>query len=206
MQDRELPGLTHLQFLVLGVLLSGQQSGRVIRQAIERYGIRRSAPAFYQMMARLERDRMVEGWYEQVKVGDQSVTERRYRPTAAGSRMWERAYAFYEGVRMSVAGETVVRCLTTHSKPYFVARCPRPSDATSLIRPASTCTPTVSQRGNAPCGIAGICSGCTPNAGEFPLSLNSDRGQPKGLACSSTTSDLRSAPAAGSPASISSPC
>ena len=103
MQDRELPGLTHLQFLVLGVLLSGRQSGRAIRESIERYGIRRSAPAFYQMMARLERDGMVEGWYEQVKVGDQSVTERRYRTTAAGARRWERAYAFYEGVRVSVA-------------------------------------------------------------------------------------------------------
>ena len=103
MHDRELPGLTHLQFLVLGVLLSGQQSGRAIRESIARYGIRRSAPAFYQMMARLERDGMVEGWYGQVKVGDQSVTERRYRATAAGSRMWERAYAFYEGVRTSVA-------------------------------------------------------------------------------------------------------
>jgi len=102
MHDRELPGLTHLQFLVLGVLLSGQQSGRAIRQAIEQYGIRRSAPAFYQMMARLERDGMVEGWYEQVKIGDQAVTERRYRSTAAGSKMWERAYAFYQGVHVSV--------------------------------------------------------------------------------------------------------
>ena len=103
MQDRELPGLTHLQFLVLGILLSGQQSGRAIRQTIEQYGIRRSAPAFYQMMARLERDAMVDGWYEQVKIGDQAVTERRYRTTAAGARRWERAYAFYEGVRVSVA-------------------------------------------------------------------------------------------------------
>jgi DNA-binding PadR family transcriptional regulator len=103
MQDRALPGLTHLQYLVLGVLLSGEQSGRAIRHALERHGIRRSAPAFYQMMARLERDGMVEGWYEQVKVGDQSVTERRYRTTAAGSRMWERAYSFYEGVHVSVA-------------------------------------------------------------------------------------------------------
>src|SRR5262252_698265 len=101
MQDPGLPGLTHLQFLVLGVVLSGQQSGRAIRQTIEQYGIRRSAPAFYQMMGRLERDGMVEGWYEQVKVGDQAVTERRYRPTAAGSRMWNRAQAFYEGVRAS---------------------------------------------------------------------------------------------------------
>jgi len=103
MQDPELPGLTHLQFLVLGILLSGEQSGRAIRQAIEEYGIRRSAPAFYQMMARLERDGMVEGWYEQVQSGDQAVTERRYRATKAGARMWERAYSFYEGVRLRVA-------------------------------------------------------------------------------------------------------
>ena len=102
MHDRQLPVLTHLQFLVLGVLLSGQQSGRAIRQTIEQYGIRRSAPAFYQVMARLERDGMVDGWYEQVKIGDQAVTERRYRTTAAGSKMWERAYAFYQGVHVSV--------------------------------------------------------------------------------------------------------
>ena len=38
MQDHQLPVLTHLQFLVIGVLLSGQQSGRAIRQAIEKYG------------------------------------------------------------------------------------------------------------------------------------------------------------------------
>src|ERR1043166_1524861 len=103
MQDRELPRLTHLGFLVLGILLSGEQSGRASRRALEVYGIRRSAPAFYQMMARLERDGMVEGWYEQVIVGDQAVTERRYRATAACSRTWEQSYAFYDGVRMRVA-------------------------------------------------------------------------------------------------------
>ena len=103
MQDRELPGLTHLGFLVLGILLSGEQSGRAIRRALEAYRIRRSAPAFYQMMARLERDGIVEGWYDQVKVGDQAVTERRYRATAAGSSMWESSYAFYDGVRARVS-------------------------------------------------------------------------------------------------------
>ena len=104
MPERKLPDLTHLQFLVLGVLLTGEQSGRAIRRAIDEYGIRRSAPAFYQMMARLERDGIVEGWYEQVKVGDQAVTERRYRATAAGSRMWTQTRAFYEGVSLGVAG------------------------------------------------------------------------------------------------------
>src|SRR5258708_38749829 len=103
MQDREMPCLTQLQFLVLGILLSGEQSGRAIRQAIEEYRIRRSAAAFYRMMARLERDGLVEGWYEQVTVGDQAVTERRYRATVAGVSMWETSYSFYAGVRLKVA-------------------------------------------------------------------------------------------------------
>lgn len=103
MQDHKLPALTHLQFLVLGVLLTGEQSGRTIRRAIDEYGVRRSSPAFYQMMARLERDGMVEGWYEQIQAGDQAVTERRYRATAAASRTWNRTRAFYEGISLSVA-------------------------------------------------------------------------------------------------------
>jgi len=102
MHDRQ-PTLTHLQFLVLGVLLSGEQAGRAIRRALDEYGMGRSGPAFYQMMSRLERDGVVEGWYEQVKVGDQAVTERRYRPTAAGSKMWKQTRAFYEGVTLGVA-------------------------------------------------------------------------------------------------------
>jgi DNA-binding PadR family transcriptional regulator len=102
MQDR-LPAITHLQFLVLGVLLAGEQSGRAIREAIAGYGVRRSAPAFYQMMARLERDRLVEGWYQQITVGDQAVTERRYRIASAGSRLWREARTFYK--RAGLAAE-----------------------------------------------------------------------------------------------------
>ena len=93
-----LPSLTHLQFLVLGVLRTDEQSGRVIRQALHAYGIRRSGPAFYQLMARLEKAKWVEGWYEQVVVGDQSVTERRYRITPDGKKRWNDARAFYEHV------------------------------------------------------------------------------------------------------------
>jgi DNA-binding PadR family transcriptional regulator len=103
MHDRDMPRLTHLQFLVLGVLLSGEDSGRTIRRALDEYGMGRSGPAFYQMMARLERDGIIEGWYEQIKVGDQAVTERRYRATAAGSRIWTKTRAFYEGVSLGVA-------------------------------------------------------------------------------------------------------
>lgn len=99
MQDPVLPKFTHLQFLVLGILLSGERSGRDIRLAIEEFGVRNSAPAFYQMMARLERDEMVEGWYQQIKVGDQAVTERRYRATGKGAQTWEESYAYYDTIR-----------------------------------------------------------------------------------------------------------
>jgi DNA-binding PadR family transcriptional regulator len=95
---RTLPALTHLQFLVLGVLHHEEQPGRVVRQALAAYGVRRTAPAFYQLMSRLESAGLVTGRYEQVIVGDQAVTERRYRITADGSRMWARAQDFYAEV------------------------------------------------------------------------------------------------------------
>jgi DNA-binding PadR family transcriptional regulator len=98
MPDRSLPSLTHLQFLVLGALRGAQQPGRVLRDTLASYGVRRTAPAFYQLMARLESTGLVEGWYEQVTVGDQAVTERWYRVTGEGSRQWTRAQNFYSDV------------------------------------------------------------------------------------------------------------
>ena len=97
-EPRALPPLTHLQFLVLGVLRADEQAGRVIRDALASYGVRRTAPAFYQLMSRLERAGLVEGWYEQIVVGDQAVTERRYRITAEGKRLWTRTRGFYAEV------------------------------------------------------------------------------------------------------------
>ena len=92
---RSLPKVTHLQFLVLGILRPAEQSGRVVRQGLAAYGVRRSAPAFYQLMSRLEAAGLVEGEYGQIVVGDQAVTERRYRITPEGERLWARAHDFY---------------------------------------------------------------------------------------------------------------
>lgn len=102
MADR-MPVATHLQFLVLAVLKDGELPGREIRRIIARYGVRRTSAAFYQMMARLERVRWVEGWYEQIAVGDQAVTERRYRLRPAGARACDEARAFYESVGLAAA-------------------------------------------------------------------------------------------------------
>jgi DNA-binding PadR family transcriptional regulator len=98
MPTKSLPALTHLQYLVLGVLRSEEQPGRVVRHALATYGVRRSPPAFYQLMSRLETAKLVEGWYEQVVVHDQAVTERRYRITPEGVRLWTKANRFYEDV------------------------------------------------------------------------------------------------------------
>src|SRR5687767_371527 len=98
MPNPPLPALTHLQFLVLGVLRTDPQPGRAVRSALSAYGIRRTGPAFYQLMARMEKDRLVDGWYEQLTVGNQAVTERHYRITTEGTRRWKEARAFYEHV------------------------------------------------------------------------------------------------------------
>ena len=100
---RQLPPLSHLQFLALGVILSNEEPGRVIRDVVAEYGVRRTGAAFYQLMARLERDGLIEGWYEPIIVGDQAVRERRYRITAAGTRAWRQTRQFYETVAAAAA-------------------------------------------------------------------------------------------------------
>ncbi len=90
-----LPPLTSLQFLILGTLLDSEQSGRVIRARLAAYGVGRTPAAFYQLMARLERAGLTKGWSEQVVVGDQTVTERRYRLTETGARLWRQTRDFY---------------------------------------------------------------------------------------------------------------
>lgn len=98
MGSAKLPRLTHLQFLVLGLLRNGETPGRVVRDGLAAHGVKRTAPAFYQLMARLERDGLVDGWYEQVTVRDQAVTERRYKLRPQGVRLWTEARDFYAGI------------------------------------------------------------------------------------------------------------
>jgi DNA-binding PadR family transcriptional regulator len=92
---RQLPALTHLQFLVLGGLLAGERPGKDLRRDLTRYGVRRTAAAFYQMMARLEDASWVTGSYTQQIVDGQIIKERCYRITATGERAWKRTRDFY---------------------------------------------------------------------------------------------------------------
>jgi len=96
MSPRPLPDLTHLQFLVLGILRGGARTGHGVRKALARHGVRRSGPAFYQMMARLEDAGFVDGEYDQKVVAAQIIKERRYTLTPAGDSAWSATRAFYD--------------------------------------------------------------------------------------------------------------
>src|SRR3954465_8100514 len=96
MSPRRIPDITHLQFLVLGVLRAGARTGRLLRRALARHGVRRTGPAFYQMMARLEDARLVTGEYDSKVVDGQINKERRYTVTAAGEAAWSTTRAFYD--------------------------------------------------------------------------------------------------------------
>jgi len=98
----DLPEISSLQFLALGALLAGARAGRELRDVARRFGVRRTRAAFYQFMARLEAAALVEGWYEQLELGGHVVTERRYRITAEGRRVWAAARAFHEAVDLLV--------------------------------------------------------------------------------------------------------
>lgn len=90
-----LPDITHLQFLVLGALRHSGRLGRNLRRELTRHGVRRSGPAFYQMMARLEDAGLVEGAYDQKIIASQIIKERRYQITIAGVAAWNETRDFY---------------------------------------------------------------------------------------------------------------
>ncbi len=93
--SKSLPEITHLQFLVLEALIESDQLGRDVRALLSAHGVRNSAPAFYQMMGRLEDAGLVDGSYDQRIVGGQHVKERRYHLTKAGARAVAETRNFY---------------------------------------------------------------------------------------------------------------
>lgn len=95
MSPARVPPITHLQFLVLATLRGAPRLGRHLRRELGRRGVRRSAPAFYQMMARLEDAGLVAGEYDQKIVDGQIIKERRYTLTEPGAAAWKLTRDFY---------------------------------------------------------------------------------------------------------------
>ena len=57
------PELTPLQETVLSLIGTAEVKGRHVREELAKQGEKKSGPAFYQMMNRLEESGFVEGWY-----------------------------------------------------------------------------------------------------------------------------------------------
>ena len=101
-----LPRLSHLQFLVLGILLSEKLLGRDIRARLQEFGVRKSGPAFYQLMARLEDAKFVRGRYRQQIVEGQIIRERSYEIRAPGVSAWNECRDFQTSVIEELGGVT----------------------------------------------------------------------------------------------------
>lgn len=90
-----VPRITHLQFSVLAFLHGGEQPGKEVRAHLGELGMRRSGPAFYQLMSRLEDAGLVAGSYDQKVVDGQIIKERRYTVTEDGMDAWRSTRDFY---------------------------------------------------------------------------------------------------------------
>jgi DNA-binding PadR family transcriptional regulator len=99
-----LPDITHLQFLLLTALLDGERPGRELRTLLESEGHKKSGPAFYQLMARMEDAKLVKGRYEQKVVEGQIIKERVYTVTGAGTAAVADVQEFYAGLAARRSG------------------------------------------------------------------------------------------------------
>ncbi len=93
-----IPKLSHLQFLVLSTLLREPKRGQEIRKQLAQFGVRKSGPGFYQLMARLEDAGFVSGRYRQEVIDGQIVREREYRIRAAGTTAWTQSRDFQDTI------------------------------------------------------------------------------------------------------------
>jgi DNA-binding PadR family transcriptional regulator len=90
-----IPEISSLQFLLLAALADGERSGRELRELLAKQKHKKSAPAFYQLMSRMEDARLVKGWYDQKLVEGQFIKERVYTITSGGIAAFTSAREFF---------------------------------------------------------------------------------------------------------------
>lgn len=106
-----IPPLSHLQFAVLDCLHADKKSGRELRAMLAERRIRKSGPAFYQLMSRLEKAKFVKGWYDQKIVEGQIIKERNYRILANGVKARMATLEFYGALGQASSGPALARML-----------------------------------------------------------------------------------------------
>lgn len=95
MTIKQLPTLSHLQFLVLSCLdLEQETSGYQLRAMIRTNGWTGSLAAFYQLMKRLETIGLVSGRYQ--LLDEPGSRERCYRLLPAGQQEMQSVLQFYQ--------------------------------------------------------------------------------------------------------------
>jgi len=95
-KGNELPELTGLQFLIIETIGAKKMRGAELRERLKRdHKVNKTGPAFYQLMARLEEAKLVEGWYDQEVIEGQIIKQRHYRVTGLGERARRETLEFY---------------------------------------------------------------------------------------------------------------
>lgn len=89
-----IPKMTHTQFLIIDVM-GPERAGKEIRAKLADEGVKMSLPAFYQLMARMEKKKWVKGWYVQKEIDGYKVKERRYKPLGLGAKVYRQTFEFY---------------------------------------------------------------------------------------------------------------
>jgi len=92
------PKLSHLQCRVIESIGGRKIPGRDLRARLADAGEKKSGPAFYQMMARMEEGGLVEGEYTQKIVEGQIIKERVYKVTGHGHTAYHEALEFYRSL------------------------------------------------------------------------------------------------------------
>lgn len=97
--------------LILLLLDQQDYSGRSLRFELCFYGEVMTAASFYYHMYQLEKDNLVEGWYETRTIDDQVIHERWYRITPLGKLSCDLANFTLPGPAERLSGAVVRRLL-----------------------------------------------------------------------------------------------
>ena len=95
MRSIPLPEMTALQFLVVGLLFAGPQSGTRLRRRIESSGVKIGPPSFSRLMVRMEEKGYLYAACESTPAGMRYVRPRRFEATDLGVAVWRRVREFY---------------------------------------------------------------------------------------------------------------
>lgn len=101
-----LPNLSHLQFQILDCMASKEITGRDLRAALKEKGIKKSGPAFYQLMSRLEDSDFVKKRIEPKNVEGHEIKESLYKISGLGVEARYAAYQSYADSNTAKLGGT----------------------------------------------------------------------------------------------------